>query len=102
MKPDKYVQNIIEQGYKLPFFDSKEPCPYEEPNNKSAITEMDYVRHEIRDMLRKRSIKKLDKKPHCVNPLTVSIRELAEGKSKKRLCLDLSRWVNKFIKKRSY
>ena len=42
---------------------------------------------------------KLDKKPHCVNPLTVSIRELAEERKKKRLSLDLSRWVNKFVKK---
>ena len=62
---------------------------------------MEYVREEVKDMLVKKSITELSYKSHCVNPLTVSIREMAEGAKKKRLCLDLSRWVNKHIKKES-
>ena len=36
LKPDKYVQNIINEGYKLPFKGDK-PGQYEEPNNKSCL-----------------------------------------------------------------
>ena len=101
LKPDGYVQKIISEGYRLPFTGGITPDEYEEPNNKSALQEMDYVREAVRDMVKKRSVTKLNKKPHCVNPLTVSLREIVPGNIKKRLCLDLSRWVNKFIKKES-
>ena len=37
-------------------------------------------------------------KPHCVSPLTVSLRDMEE-ETKKRLCLDLSRHINKLIRK---
>lgn len=101
LKPDNYVRKIIESGYRL-LFENEEPGRYEEPNNKSAITEMSYVREEVKEMLRKKSVTEVFHKPYCVNPLTVSIRDMGVGKKKKRrLCLDLSRWVNKHIRKES-
>ena len=101
LKPDSYVQKIISEGYKLPFEGGVMPGRYEEPNNKSALQEMEYVREAVKDMMKKKLVTKLEKKPHCVNPLTVSLRDMAPGQMKKRLCLDLSRWINKFIKKES-
>jgi hypothetical protein len=35
--------------------------------------------------------------PLCVNPLSVAFKVNADGSIKKRLVIDLSRWVNKFI-----
>ena len=77
LNPDKYVKAIIEERYKLPFEGDKMPGKYEEPNNKSAQQDMPYVRKAVEEMIRKRSVKKLKEKPHCVNPLIVSTRELS-------------------------
>ena len=40
----------------------------------------------------------MSKRPHCCSSLTVACRILASGNKKKRLCLDLSRKVNKHLK----
>jgi hypothetical protein len=35
--------------------------------------------------------------PICTNPLSVTHKINTDGSTKKRLCIDLSRWVNKFV-----
>ena len=37
LKADKYILDMLEQGYKLPFREGQLPQPYQEKNNKSAI-----------------------------------------------------------------
>lgn len=75
------ILDIIDQGYKLPFF----TLPENEilKNNKSALDNKEFVSEEIQKLLGKGCITEVQQKPLVVNPLTV-----AEGKNKLRLVLD--------------
>ena len=97
LKPDAWTVRVLKEGYKLPFL--TEPEAYVEPNNKSAKDNSLYLKEEV-EILRSRGVvKKVTQRPHCCSPLTVACRKLASGKVKKRLCLDLSRKVNKHLKR---
>ena len=95
LKADIWTVQILEEGYKLPFH--KEPGQYQERNNKSARQEKPYLIESVASLRDRGVVKKLRCRPWCTNPLTVSTR-LVEGKLKKRLCIDLSRHVNLFLK----
>ena len=88
---------VLKEGYKLPFL--SEPDWYPEPNNKSAKEEPQFLREEVYKLRDKGVVSKVEKRPHCCSPLTVASRLLVSGKKKKRLCLDLSRKVNKHLKR---
>ena len=94
LKADIWTMNLIREGYKLPF--SKEPGQYQERNNKSARSEKPYLIESVSSLRDRGVVKKLNCRPWCTNPLTVSTR-MVEGKLKKRLCIDLSRHVNLFL-----
>ena len=95
LKADVWTMNVIQEGYKLPFTSS--PGKYQERNNKSARQEKPYLISSVASLCDRGVVKKLQCRPWCTNPLTVSSR-LVEGKIKKRLCIDLSRHVNLFLK----
>ena len=96
LQPDSWAASVRKDGYKLPF--KKTPVPYEERNNKTAREDLPYVREAVHKLLSKGSVKRLQCKPSCVNPLSVSSRTV-DTKLKKRLCLDLSRHVNPLLRK---
>ena len=98
LQPDMWTARVRAEGYKLSFIDGKWPDAYEEPNNKSAVDNAPFAWQQLMDWKDKGVTVIVPDKPRCVSPLTVSLREMEE-EVKKRLCLDLSRHINKLIKK---
>ena len=92
LKASGWVMDVIENGYVIPF--ESLPKEYEEPNNSSAKKNMKFVREEVRELARTGVVEYRLEKPHCVSPLTVSEKNLPDGQSKQRLCLDGSRCIN--------
>lgn len=82
--------DLIESGYKIPFFSAPPRCFLN--NNKSALQESDFVSEAIKDLLDRALIQQCSNVPYVVNPLTVSV----QSSGKKRLILDL-RVVNKHL-----
>ena len=82
-----FVQNIIEEGYVVPFLEI--PTAFYAENNRSSLKHQTVVESAIEDLLFKGAFT-IFKQTYCCNPLTV-----AEG-SQLRLVLDL-RHVNKFV-----
>ena len=85
----EFILSTIKEGYKIPFI--FEPTPCDLKNNKSAITDPEFVSKELLKLLKTGRIEKLAQKPKFVNPLSVAIRN-----GKKRLILDL-RHINYFV-----
>ena len=97
LDPGSWVMQLLQEGYKIPI--SSEISSYEEPNNASAEMHSSFVKSQVQKLVQRGVVVPTDKKPICVNPLTVAARKLEDGSEKLRLCLDLSRCVNKEIKK---
>ena len=91
------MMDALEHGYVIPF--EKFPTEYEEPNNKSALREPDFVCQAIMDLKKTGVVEFVSEKPHCVSPLSVSFKTGRDGSIKQRLCLDGSRCINDCIKK---
>ncbi|XP_052797745.1 uncharacterized protein LOC128229889 isoform X1 [Mya arenaria] len=82
--------DVIENGYKIPFISMPERTFSK--NNQSALSNIEFVKESIDDMLKNGFIEQTDFPPHVVSPLSVSVNK----SGKKRLILDL-RIVNKYI-----
>ena len=87
-----FVLDIIENGYTIPFYSL--PPKMLLKNNKSAVSNAEFVETAIKDLLKRGLAVKCDHLPHCVNPLSVSVQSCC----KKRLILDLSLENNTFGK----
>ena len=70
-----------------------------EKNNKSALDNLPFVREQVAKYVNKGVVLQVHERPTCVSPLTVSLRHISEEDIKKRLCLDLSRWINLALSK---
>ena len=90
LKPALFVQNIIDNGYIMPF-----PPSLYAPNNKSNLRNSRFISQAISKVLKNNCIEELDQKPYYCNSLTI-----AESR-KLRLNLDL-RHVNSFIKQNKF
>ena len=90
LKANDFVLDIIQHGYTIPFI--SEPLSAYAVNNKSALSHGDFVRKSIQDLLLSNVVREIDSPAYCCNPLTV-----ATG-SKLRLVLDLSRFVNPYVR----
>jgi hypothetical protein len=75
---------------------------YREKNNKSARTEMDFVRTEDARLLAAGQVVEVAKATKVTNPLSVAFKVNPDGSIKKRLVINLSRWVNNFVKPNVY
>ena len=93
----KFVTNVIKEGFRL---NMKEmPGSYEEKNNKSFENEKEFGVEAIKKLVRMKVLKEVSKKEvSCINPLTVAIND----RGKKRLCIDLSRYVNEFTEAKKF
>jgi hypothetical protein len=96
---NSYVSLILKNGYKIPVRMSaaQRITRYREKNNQSARNEMDFVRSEVARLLKDGQIVECKSPPRCTNPLSVAFKVNADGSIKRRLVIDLSRWVNGFI-----
>lgn len=88
------VLDIIDNGYKIPFFTLPEMVDL--PNNKSARAHREFVEAEIGKLMEKGCISEVKEKPLVINPLTV-----ADNKEKLRLVLDC-RHVNPHLYKNKF
>ena len=71
------------------------PDGYEEPNNKSYVREKEWTNKAVEKLKEARLVEEIGREDlWCVNPLTVAVN----AKGKRRLCLDLSRYMNKIVK----
>jgi hypothetical protein len=93
------VENILREGYKIPvrMTADKSATMYREKNNKSARTEMDFVRTEVGRFVKNGQVIEVTTPPTCVNPLSVAFKIKGDGSIKRRLIIDLGRWVNNFV-----
>lgn len=89
---NKFILNIIEQGYKLPFISTPKAKYFK--NNQSAIANSGFVSSTIDDLLNCGSAIEVEHKPLVVSPLSVAF----SSSGKKRLILDL-RYVNEHLHK---
>jgi len=96
LKASPWVLDILKGGYVLPF-ETVPQTSYEEENNASARTDMEFVRQTVRKWASLGVIQIVQEKPMVVSPLTVSSRILEDGKVKKRLCWDGSRFLNPLL-----
>ena len=101
LKCSSWHKKILKEGYRLDFIDGVLPGSYDERNNRSARLEPAFVRDSLDSMSSSNILDQVLEKPTCVNPLTVSARELVPGSRKLRLCWDGSRFINPMLKKMS-
>ena len=97
LQPDLWTARVRAEGHKLSFIGDQWPEEYHERNNKSVAEDPEFTWQQLTDWERKGVVLRSATKPHCVSPLSVSSREVMQ-EVKKRLCLDLSRHINKLIK----
>jgi hypothetical protein len=69
LEADKYVLNIVREGYRIPVFPGTENIVYREANNRSARLEPDFVKSEVARLLEAGIVVKCDSVPLCCNPL---------------------------------
>ena len=99
---EQWVLNILVHGVKLDF-SSSPPQKYVEPNNKSARTEMEFLRKKVKEWNDEGFVSQTLVKPDIVNPMSVVVKEdFVSGTTKKRPVIDLSRCVNKRLTARPF
>jgi hypothetical protein len=96
---DPYVMKIIQEGYQISvkMTSAERSTRYRECINQSTRNKMDFVRKEVARLVEGSQVIKVDSPPTCVNPLSGAFKVNGDGSIKKRLVIDLSRWVNKFV-----
>ena len=99
IQPDEWVLQVLEEGYRLPFKDGEPHQAYRERNNKSAMDNLPFLRQEVLKYKSRGVVQQWDVPPLYVSPLTVASRELPLEETKNRMCIDLSRWINKWLNK---
>lgn len=87
---DKYITDVIQNGYKLPF--KTMPPKVLLKNNRSARENQTFVKEEIERLLQKKVISEVQHAPQVVNPLTVAFSK----RGKARLVLDC-RHINEHL-----
>ena len=92
-----FVLSVIKEGFRLNM--SEVPGSYEEKNNRSFEKEKEFGEEAIKKLVRMKVLKEVNKgEVSCINPLTVAVND----KGKKRLCIDLSRYVNEFTEAKKF
>ena len=88
-----FAVSVVENGYVPQMWEN--PQNYEEKNNGSYREEKVWANEAVFKLARAKLVREVDRRSLCcVNPLTVA----KNARGKKRLCIDLSRCVNKVIK----
>lgn len=92
LKAGDWVMDVIDYGYTIPW--NNKPENYEEPNNLSALKNIEFVQQAVEELQRAGVVQFVEEKPRCVSPLTVAEKLEPDGSTKLRLCWDGSRCVN--------
>lgn len=95
---DRFVRQLIEEGYKLQF--ETEPELYQEKNNSTAVKEREFVSKAVQEMLEAGVVTVVERdQVKCISPITVASKLNPDGTVKHRFCWDGSRMVNPCLKK---
>jgi hypothetical protein len=99
---DKYVLNIVKEGYRLPVFPDTEWIRYRERNNRSARDEEPFLLEEVLSLEAAGLVVRCVSQPLCCNPLSVAFKIKPDGSFKKILIIDLSQHVNRLCTDSKY
>ena len=88
----KFILNVIERGYMLPFVSLPEPAVFR--NNRSSLAHAKFVEDALSELVESGRVIEVVVPPLVVNPLSVSVQATGQ----KKLILDL-RYVNKCLRK---
>ena len=89
----QFAKSVIRQGYIPSIVQS--PGKYEEPNNASYKVHRKWANQAVEKLAEASLVKRVSREElECCNPLTVA----SNASNKLRLCIDLSRRLNKVIK----
>jgi hypothetical protein len=98
LKAGSWQLGILKNGF-MPEFIS-EPSSYKEQNNRSALNNPETVQKKIQEWVTQGHVTELAEQPYCCSPLSVAEKlDSDSGVVKKRVVLDMSRHVNKFLVK---
>ena len=91
--------SVIKEGYKIRLEDCPKGMKYEEKNNKSYEKHEAFANEAVAKMEKIKVVERV-KKEDCrfINPLTVAVN----NDGKRRLCIDLSRSLNKYVKAKKF
>ena len=89
LNPDPFVLGVLQHGYRLPFRDSVIPESYREPNNRSALENLPYLREHVKTLVIDTTTEEVFSQPLCCSPLTVASRYV-DSLLRLRMCIDLS------------
>ena len=99
---ETWVLDILRYGVKLDFAVTP-PKNYTEPNNKSAVRDMDFLMEKVTEWEKSGFVSQTLVKPAFVNPMSVVVKEdYVAGTTKKRPVIDLSRCINKLLTTRPF
>ena len=70
MKANNAMVNVLKEGYELPLYTVPKSAHF---NNKSVISHSDFVSEVIQDLLKTNRIIEVNKLPHVVNPILVTV-----------------------------
>ena len=79
----KFILNVIERGYMLPFLSPPEPAVFR--NNRSSLAHEKFVEDAIRELVESGRVLEVVVPPLVVNPLSVFV----QATGKKRLVLEI-------------
>ncbi len=100
LKADTWTLAVLADGYAPPW--SKTPEQYREPNNRSAQGEQQFVWDTVQAWVHQGAVEVTAGPATCVSPLTVALAHKPDGSTKKRLCLDGSRYINLLLPRESF
>ena len=97
-----WVLDILKSGVKIDF-NQRLPTTYQEPNNQSAVKEMEFLRNKVQSWIDNGFVQLKDTKPLYVNPMSVVVKQdLLSNKIKKHPVIEMSHCINKKLVKKSF
>ena len=98
LNPDPFVLGVLQDGHRLPFREDVVLEEYREPNNRTALDNLPFLRNHVASLVSDTTVDEVPYKPFCCSPLTVASRYV-DGLLRLRMCIDLSRYINLLLKK---
>ncbi len=100
LEADSWTLEVLQEGYSPPW--QRKPGPYQEANNASVRGEEVFVWETVKTWQRQGAVEAVAVHPTCVSPLSVAKAVKADGRIKKRLCLDGSRHINLLLEREPF
>jgi len=94
LQAGKWVLDLLHNGYRVPF--QSEPMESELDNNATVRHNLQVAEEQVLLLLQQGVLRKVDFKPHCVNPLGL-VTKTVNNVVKHRLIFDGSRLINEHV-----